>query len=93
MTPEQIIASALQIAGDRALSTSRSQMNLMITCADANIASALRTELDAAKINATPHRNNANIIIVMLRPRQQFVMPRREPNFHIGRFYGERGER
>ena len=93
MTPDQIATAAVAIAGDRAVSTSKSNMNMTITCADAATASTLRGELAAAKLQSTPHRNNANIVVVLLRPRQQIIIRRRTPNFHIGRFYGDRGER
>lgn len=79
MTPEQIAQTAQQIAGDRAIHTAQSQMNMTITCADAG--------------TANPHRNNANIVVVLLRPRQQIVIRKSERNYHIGRFNGDRGER
>lgn len=93
MTPSQISVAALQIAGERALSTSQSQMNLTITCADATIASALHHDLETARLQATPHRNNANVVVVQLRPRQQIIIRKHVTSHYIGRFHGERGER
>lgn len=93
MTPDQISAAALRIAGERALSTSQSQMNLTITCADANTAVTLRDEMQRAGLQATTHVRFDAVIVVQRRPRQQIVIRKRQPSFHIGRFNGDRGER
>lgn len=93
MTPDQISATARQIAGERALSTSQTQMNLTITCADATTANTLREEMQRAGLQATKHMRFDAVVVVQRRPRQQIVIRKREPNFHIGRFNGDRGER
>lgn len=93
MNPDQISTTALKIAGERALSTSQTQMNLTITCADAAIAGTLRDEMQRAGLAATKHMRFDAVVVVQRRPRQQIVIRKRQPSFHIGRFHGDRGER
>jgi hypothetical protein len=93
MTPDQISTIALTLAGERALSTSQTQMNLTITCADADTAGTLRDEMQRAGLQATRHMRFDAVVVVQRRPHQQIVIRKREPNFHIGRFHGDRGER
>lgn len=93
MTPEQISQTATRIAGDRAVKSAQSQMNLLITCVDAATATVLRDELRRDGLQATNHMRFADVVVVQLRARQQIIIRKSQPSHYIGRFNGDRGER
>jgi hypothetical protein len=93
MTPEQIAAKAVQIAGSRAQTSQRTQMNLVLNCAGAADALAVRDELAGAGLSAMIHNRFANSVVVQLRQRQQIIIQPARKGGYMPRFNGDRGER
>jgi hypothetical protein len=94
MTPEQITAEAIRIAGDRAISQTITKNTLMLTCDTTAIAEQLVADLNAGGIKARVHDRFPCVAVVSRRPHQQFhIVPSARRRFYLPRFYGEKGER